>query len=386
MMQLLLDLLRYKRPHDTKVEKLFVERFIQARFKEHYTLGPMENIVVEVGKSETLFSCHTDTVHQSQGVQEVMYDDFIGMAYKNDGDPLGADDGAGVWLMIRMIEKQVPGVYVFHRGEERGGVGSTWIETNAGYFLSRFKRAVAFDRKADSSIVTVQGGKRCASQDFAIALARQLGADWHEDLGGTFTDVKNYRMQIPECVNLSCGYYDQHTPSEMQNVEWLTGMLDVFCAVDWESLPVVREMKEEPYQYSASGYDFRSSSTRPVSSGFYAYAGMGDDFDEEAQGYKAQSAPSLLAPIISLPDSPRSTATAVPKEEEELELLEEDVKRLYGVKDWTLKPDILVEEISFNSLLSASEYDPTWAAGVIYDLAAELDRRMYPSALTPRSR
>ena len=39
---------------------------------------------------------------------------------------------------------------------------------------------------------------------------------WKTDTGGSFTDTANYTDIIPECTNLSCGYYNAHTQSEYQ--------------------------------------------------------------------------------------------------------------------------------------------------------------------------
>jgi hypothetical protein len=40
---------------------------------------------------------------------------------------LGADDAAGVWLLCEMIRAGIPGLYVFHRNEERGGRGAEFF-------------------------------------------------------------------------------------------------------------------------------------------------------------------------------------------------------------------------------------------------------------------
>lgn len=246
----LLQMLQTKRPHNSSTESEFVRKYIIGPYENRCELvGPMHNIVIFIGDNPTtLFSCHTDTVHHKEGTQVISYDANFGHVYKNDGECLGADDTTGVWLMLEMIEQNVPGAYVFHRGEERGGIGSRWIADNKKDWLRRFKRAVAFDRKGEDSVITQQRGRACCSDEFAKALAAQLGDEWKPDPTGTFTDTANYTEFIPECTNLSIGYYDQHTPKEMQNLEFALQLSEIVATVDWENLPTVR--KAEPYRYT----------------------------------------------------------------------------------------------------------------------------------------
>lgn len=258
----LLEMLTWKRPHDSAIEKAFCEKYIIRPNKNVELLGSMGNIVVTVGEnSQTLFSCHTDTMHALPGLQTVTYDSVQGLAYKDDGECLGADDTTGVWLMLEMIEAKVPGTYVFHRGEERGCIGSHWLADNMADWLKQFKRAIAFDRKEETSVITKQRGDTCCSSTFARDLASQLGPLWKEDPTGSFTDTACYTHIIPECTNLSVGYYNQHGPEEMQNIDFALNMA-VWCIndVDWEHLPTVREAKVElpswqPYYQPSLGME-----------------------------------------------------------------------------------------------------------------------------------
>lgn len=243
----LLEMLTWMRPHDSATEEAFCEKYILDPLNERVmTIGPMSNFIITIGEdSKTLFSCHTDTVHHDEGMQLVIYDPIMGMAYKNDNACLGADDTTGVWLMLEMIEANVPGTYIFHRGEERGGVGSYWIANNEVTFLKQFKRAIAFDRKGETSVITSQRNSPCCSSEFATALAAQLGKEWVKDPTGSFTDTANYTHLIPECTNVSVGYYDAHGSSETQNISFALVLRELCINVDWESLPTVREAKKE---------------------------------------------------------------------------------------------------------------------------------------------
>lgn len=254
----------FKRPHNSKTVDLFVEQFLIEPFANaavhletlySKTGEPLAVVITTDITSRTLFSAHVDTVHSTSGRQCVEYDHEMGLmlktqdAGKKDNECLGADDGAGVWVLLQMIKANVPGTYAFHYGEERGGVGSSAIAIEHRPWLARFDRAIAVDRKGTDNIITHQGWGRCCSDDFAKALAAQFNMagqnhSFKPDSGGVFTDTANYTDDVPECTNLSCGYEAQHTHNESLDVEFLIRLKDAMLVVDWESLPTVRKAGE----------------------------------------------------------------------------------------------------------------------------------------------
>lgn len=196
-----------------------------------------------------LFSGHVDTMHRSDAPlhQEIVYDRQLGMIYKHPDDPLkmplGADNGAGCWLMMEMIDACVPGTYIFHRGEERGGVGSAGMATHHPDFLKRFKYAIAFDRRGTNNVITEMMVGRTCSDAFAQALSDKLGLGYAPDNTGSFTDTANYIRLIPECTNVSVGYDHEHGPSEVLDVLHLVALRGALVRAFKEGtndLPVVR--------------------------------------------------------------------------------------------------------------------------------------------------
>lgn len=244
-------MLSYRRPGDTKWEDAFVEEFcmdLPDAWQDGYG-----NVHVEVGTgSETLFSCHTDTVHRAGGTQNVLYDQntahaFIDNVKQPSANCLGADDGAGVWIMREMILASKKGYYIFHRDEETGGQGSAWIAKNMEKEMRKFKRAIAFDRKGTEDIITRQRGGQCCSFSFATELGKQLtevGIPNMKSDTGSFTDTANYIHLIQECTNLSVGYYYQHGPRETLDVKFLDRLRKAAIKLDWEALPTTRVAKK----------------------------------------------------------------------------------------------------------------------------------------------
>jgi putative aminopeptidase FrvX len=80
------------------------------------------NLFIKIGESDVMFTSHLDTA--TSALTEVNHV-FDGNIIKTDGKSiLGADDKAGVVIMLNMIEHKIPGLYYFFLGEEVGCVGS----------------------------------------------------------------------------------------------------------------------------------------------------------------------------------------------------------------------------------------------------------------------
>jgi hypothetical protein len=231
----LLKMLRTMRPAGSRTERDFIEQWISPLGVESDGFG---NLWKTVGDSPILWSCHTDTVHNREGVQYVRFLD--GCAFVNNSNCLGADDTTGAWLMRQMILAQVPGTYVFHRNEEAGGVGSNWVLDNTPERLGGIRFAIAFDRMGYHDVITHQWGNT-ASPEFAESLASALYPLHYCEADGVFTDTAVYADLIPECSNISVGYHRQHTAEEYQDIDYAMMLLDTLIAADFSPLQAVRD-------------------------------------------------------------------------------------------------------------------------------------------------
>lgn len=197
----------------------------------------------------TMFTSHLDTADHRQ-YETNLYSEIVDGSeiISTDGKTiLGADDKAGVTVMLYMMEQGVPGLYYFFIGEERGGIGSRQLSEIFGEldYLDGIKRCVSFDRRDCHSIITKQLSKECCSGEFADALCAQYnksGFTMKPDPTGIFTDSAMFMGNISECTNVSVGYYKEHTPGEHQNMDHLIKLCRASVEVDWDSLPTVREI------------------------------------------------------------------------------------------------------------------------------------------------
>lgn len=230
-----------KRPHKAFSTIKFCS-WLEKLLPEH-TVDGCGNIHVDLRapNSKSLFVAHVDTVHRTGGKNKVIKTDKLWSA---SGAPLGADDGAGVAILMHMIGSRVPGYYIFTQGEEVGGIGAKWLADNMPDLLKQFSRAIAFDRRATYSVITHQGWDRCASEEFADTLSdvfNRLGMLYAGDDTGVYTDTAEFTRFIPECTNISAGYDMEHSERETLDMEHFTELLRCVTKIQWDSLPIVRD-------------------------------------------------------------------------------------------------------------------------------------------------
>jgi len=234
------EMLRYKRPEGSLEQKQFCKRFLEPVFGQPDEHG---NYVLIVGDAPNVaFMSHHDTVHSNGGMQTpYIVDDYV---YISE-DCLGADCTTGIYIMLNLIELKIPGVYIIHAAEEIGCLGSSAIVQDNPMWLGHVDIAISFDRWGTQSIITHQMGERTCSDTFAMSLADQLGMGHKCDTKGSFTDSNEYRGIIPECTNLSVGYYNQHSAKESQDLTYLDNLIEALAQVDWSKLAVDRTPRME---------------------------------------------------------------------------------------------------------------------------------------------
>lgn len=216
------------------------------------------NYFYKIGESKTAFTCHLDTACKEQ--VNVIHK-FEGNIIRTDGKSiLGADDKAGLTVLLYMIEKNVPGLYCFFIGEEVGCIGSGLASKDANF--KEYDRMISFDRRGTESIITFQSSTRCCSDIFAKALAEEFNKfelNMKPDDTGVYTDSAEFTGVIPECTNISVGYYREHTHEENQDISHLIKLCNASVKVNWDSLPTKRDTKVSEYK-KYSGYSGYSGS------------------------------------------------------------------------------------------------------------------------------
>lgn len=279
--------LSVKRPHDAPATVKF-SHWLASNLPDGITgeFDECGNLHVDTRTSadhRTLFVAHVDTVHRKSGKNRIKK---TRTHWHADGDVLGADDGAGCAMLMHLLHAGIAGYYVFSVGEEKGGIGATWLAKNNPDLLRQFDRAIAFDRRGIDSVITHQGYGRCCSDQFGRALCNALGSfDQNlmhlNDDTGVYTDTAEFVDLIPECTNISIGYSNEHTVNESINILYFELLAAAAARVDWDSLPVARDPLEPDPD------DWRSYRAGYWSGSYYPTASQYDDADLHWRDYVA---------------------------------------------------------------------------------------------------
>ncbi len=238
----------------------FVQDVMSFIFPDDIKKDTHGNYFYQIGKSRTIFASHIDTVSKKYvDVSQLFDGNFI----RTDGNTtLGADDKAGVTVMLWMIRNKIPGLYYFFIGEEVGCIGSG-LASKYGDFKGKYDRIISFDRRGTDSVITYQSSTRCCSDKFAQELSDELnksGMSYKKDDTGVYTDSAEFMSIIPECTNISVGYYKEHTTQEHQDINHLINLANACVNVNWEKLPVKRDPSVTDYK-SYSSWDWSDSCT-----------------------------------------------------------------------------------------------------------------------------
>lgn len=215
------------------------------------------NLYIQIGENPScMFTSHLDTASSDKSIVKHI---FEGNIIKTDGNSiLGADDKAGVTIMLYMMEKKVKGLYYFFLGEERGCIGSKKLANKHKKDpLTNIKKVISFDRRGCNSIITFQSSARCCSESFATQLAEQLNNkskieksvdlefEYRLDPTGIYTDSYQFTSIYPECTNISVGYQNEHTKRESQDILHLEKLSKTCALINWEDLVVERNPEIE---------------------------------------------------------------------------------------------------------------------------------------------
>jgi len=311
--------------------------------------------------NKTLFTAHVDTVHRADGPNTFTYmNDFILAA--TAGQPLGADDGAGVALLLHMIDNRVPGYYIFFQGEEKGGIGSSWLALNDPDLIYGFDRAITFDRKNTHSVITHQMCGRTCSDDFAYALSDALNDACDEfmfipDDGGVYTDTAEFAEMISECTNISVGYFSEHTSNEKLDMVHFENLAEAVLKVNWDSLGHFRdpeEIEEEVQKYSYTNYPTYNSAFMKTSyEDYYSYPADNEYEVDPVGGNEVEIRDEEMVLIDALADAKYG--------------LKSDLINIIAEYVHPEQPEMAVKFLNRNALTDEVIYDAERMLGAGYD-------------------
>lgn len=287
------------------------------------------NFMFDVSKDndfgKTLYVAHYDTVDRDTGFAETRYghgapthSDKVqltrkhvsvrdGVAFIDESNVLnsdvaclGADDGAGLAVMLNLMANGVLGGYCFTTGEEVGGVGAEAVLTHAEPFLKQYDFAVEIDRRGTKDMVYEQSVGECASKEFAQWLVDELGMGHELSNRGSYTDVATFAEVIPENVNIASGYINAHSADEQVLLPYLDQLADALRKVDWSKAKAERKAGDFNLpSYYGKGYDYGYGYGSGYSYG-YGYSSKSSTYTKPDNPQLTEPVPDLLADLFAV--------------------------------------------------------------------------------------
>lgn len=248
-----------------------LHKFLLQLLQDFYTQDEIiegDKYIVARGEIPIGLVAHLDTVYRSP-VRKLIYDPKETIYWSPEG--LGADDRAGVWAIMEILAKgHKPSVFFLH-DEERGTLGASFLaeelkildfytaeEENYLGWMHDLKYLVEIDRANSMDSVYYS----CGNKEFKTYI---------NDFGfvssfGSFTDIVELSPALDVAsVNLSTGYYNQHSSAEYLVVKELRSTIKkieqmLLRADDVEKF----DYQEEQYKSLFSTYKHNDELTRDL--------------------------------------------------------------------------------------------------------------------------
>ena len=176
-----------------------------------------------------LICTHTDTIDTlyPMASEIVKKGNILSLGKKSISRCLGADDRAGVWIALKMIQggTATPFNYAFFSGEEKGCIGSTLFANTED--LDEYTCFIGLDRASRD------GQQNCAIYGYDNDLLTSIFSDaGYVTSSGSYTDCSNLASNTDiACINLSIGYQHEHSTKETLNLALMEDTLDVMQSV-----------------------------------------------------------------------------------------------------------------------------------------------------------
>ena len=197
---------------------------------------------------------------------------------------LGADDRAGIYAILHLVKQGYKPTVIFLEDEEIGGVGAEKFATDSYIFDLELNFLIELDRQGLDDAVFYD----CGNKDFHDHI---LGFGFKKAYG-SFSDISFIAPKLDlGAVNLSVGYFGQHTINEFLILDGLARTIDRVEQILLHGSNVKFDFQEDDWKsyykaYATGQYTVSTTkkyATRTTSQKDYAYGyaeGFYDEYEE----------------------------------------------------------------------------------------------------------
>jgi hypothetical protein len=236
-----------------KMKQMTLKRHLEAKLEAAgYEPKSEDGFLYAEGTFPVLLVAHMDTVHK-ECVQKIKYNGAI----MSSPQGIGGDDRCGIYAILQIIKDYHCSV-LFTEDEEIGCVGSGKFAKSDYVVNNNINYIIEIDRRGTNDCVFYS----CDNPDFKefIESTGYFKTEW-----GSVSDISIIApvLQVA-AVNLSSGYFNEHTITETINVEALLSTIE-------EAKKILALPCEEPFEYIEAAY------------GYGKYGNWWKDWDDEEE-------------------------------------------------------------------------------------------------------
>ena len=225
-----------------KASQKSLKKYLVGKLKTYdYDVIAGDGYILAEGDIPVCLTAHMDTVHDHL-VKE--WDERNGILRSPQG--IGGDDRCGIYMILQILKTGLKPYILFCEDEEIGLVGSEkFCQSENLEKLSEIIYLIELDRANINDAVYYH----CGNETFKNFIKDSIG---YTEAIGSCSDISNLMPALDRAgVNLSCGYYNQHTTSEyvvLREMERTIQNVIELLSIDYsESTPF--EYCEEKYRY-----------------------------------------------------------------------------------------------------------------------------------------
>lgn len=219
--------------------KNVMTKFLKQRYDK---VIARKEYIVAVGDIPIALVAHMDTVFKFP-VSNLYYDTKKEVLWSPEG--LGADDRAGVFAIIKILQSDLRPSVILTTDEEKGGIGASKL-SDKKCPIKGLKYMIELDRRGKDDCVFYD----CYNEEF-IDYVERFG---FKEQWGSFSDISFLMEAWKTCgVNLSVGYFDEHSVSETLHLKYLFKTIEKVKVMLQETDIPEFEYRELVYDYSKLG-------------------------------------------------------------------------------------------------------------------------------------
>ena len=185
--------------------------------KKHYkTVVTKKDYIYAIGDIPVALVAHLDTVFRASP-ENIYYDQQKNVMWSPEG--LGADDRAGVFAIVKIIQQGYHPHIILTTDEEMGALGAKQLVSNLKQPFADMKYIIQLDRRGTNDCVFYN----CYNEDF-IEYVESFG---FIEAFGSFSDISEICPKWGIAgVNLSIGYQNEHSYTETLHINAFLATID----------------------------------------------------------------------------------------------------------------------------------------------------------------